>query len=52
VSISWLSFLLVGGLVVVAEAYLASLKRPSDEAPPDDGDAAPNINSSEPQPST
>ncbi|MGB7050956.1 MAG: hypothetical protein WBG41_05255 [Acidimicrobiales bacterium] len=52
VSISWLSFLLVGGLVVVAEVYLASVKPPSDGAPHDDGGTAATISSTDPRPST
>jgi hypothetical protein len=52
VSVSWLSFLLVGGLVAVAEIYLASAKPPSEEPPHDDGDAAADISSTDPQPST
>ena len=51
VSVSWLSFLLVGGLVAVAEVYLASVKPPSDEAPHDDGGTATNISSTDSQPS-
>ena len=33
VSVSWLSFLLVGGLVAVAEIYLANVKPPSGGSP-------------------
>ena len=50
VSVSWLSFLLVGGLVALAEIYLASVKPPSDGASHGGGDAT-RLSSPDSQPS-
>jgi hypothetical protein len=51
VSVSWLSFVLVGVLVTLAEVYLARVKSPSGGAPHGDGDATARLSSTDSQPS-
>jgi hypothetical protein len=52
VSVSWLSFLLVGALVAVVEIYLANVKSPPGGRSAGDTDRAAGISPSEHQPST